>query len=62
MNDRIAKLQLRVRAPHRDHAASQGRYPEELRAEIIAVARSGRTTGRSFYRLARERLECRLRR
>ena len=32
MNDRIAKLQRRVRALHRGHAASQVRYPDELRA------------------------------
>jgi transposase-like protein len=54
MNDRIAKLQLRVRALHRGHAASQVRYPDELRAEVIAVARAGRTAGRSLHRLARE--------
>src|SRR5207247_1064784 len=54
MDDRVAKLQLRVRALHRGHAGSQIRYPEDLRAEIIAVARAGRTAGRSVYRLARE--------
>jgi transposase-like protein len=54
MNDRIAKLQLRIRALHRGHAASQVRYPEDLRAEIIAVARAGQTVGGSVYRLARE--------
>jgi len=54
MNDRVAKLQPRVRALHRGHARSQIRYPEDLRAEIIAVARAGRTAGRSLYRLARE--------
>ena len=54
MNDRIAKLQLRVRALHRGHAASQVRYPDELRAEIIAVARADRIAGRSLYRLARQ--------
>ena len=32
MNDRIAKLQLRIRALHRGHAASQVRYPEDLSA------------------------------
>ena len=54
MNDRIAKLQHRVRALHRGHAAGQVRYPDELRAEIIAVARAGRSAGRSLYRLARQ--------
>ena len=54
MNDRIAKLQLRIRALHRGHAASQVRYPADLRAEIIAVARAGQTAGGSVYRLARE--------
>ncbi len=54
MNDRVAKLQPRVRALHRGHARSQIRYPEDLRAEIIAVARAGRTAGHSLYRLARE--------
>ena len=54
MDDRVAKLQPRVRALHRGQAGSQIRYPEDLRAEIIAVARAGRTAGRSVYRLARE--------
>src|SRR5712692_9138715 len=54
MDDRVAKLQPRVRALHRGHARSQIRYPEDLRAEVIAVARAGRTAGRSLYRLARE--------
>src|SRR5438128_5666418 len=54
MDDRVAKLQPRVRALHRGQAGSQIRYPEDLRAEIIAVARAGRTAGPSVYRLARE--------
>src|SRR5207244_2015731 len=54
MDDRVAKLQPRVRALHRGQAGSQIRYPEDLRAEIIAVARAGQTVGGSVYRLARE--------
>lgn len=54
MNDRVRQLQLRIRALHRGHAVSQVRYPDDLRAEIIAVARAGRTAGRSLARLARE--------
>ena len=42
MDDRVAKLQPRVRALHRGQAGSQIRYPEDFRAEIIAVARAGR--------------------
>lgn len=54
MDDRVAKLQLRVRALHRGQAGSQIRYPENLRAEIVAVTRANRTAGRSVCRLARE--------
>jgi transposase-like protein len=54
MDDRVPKLRLRFRALRRGQAASQVRYPEDLRAEILAVARAGRTTGRSVHRLARE--------
>ena len=54
MNDRVRQLQLRIRALHRGQARSQIRYPEDLRAEITAVAQAGRTAGRSVYRLARE--------
>jgi hypothetical protein len=54
MDDRVGKLQLRIRALRRDHAASQVRYPENLRAEIRAVARAGRAAGRSMTSLARE--------
>lgn len=54
MDDRLAKLQLRIRALHRGQAASQIRYPEDLRADIIAAARAARAAGRSIYSLARD--------
>ena len=54
MDDRIAKLKIRVRALHRGQAASQVRYPEDLRAEITAVTHDARAAGRSVYIVARE--------
>jgi len=54
MDDRIAKLKIRVRALHRGQAASQVRYPEDLRAEITAVTHDARVAGRSVYIVARE--------
>jgi len=54
MDDRVAKLKIRVRALHRGHVASQVRYPEDLRAEIAAVTRAASAAGRSVYSLARE--------
>ena len=54
MDDRVAKLQFRVRALHRGGAASQVRYPEDLRAEITTVTRAARAAGRSVSSLARE--------
>ena len=41
MDDRVSMLQLGVRALHRGQAANRIRYPEELRAELVAVARAG---------------------
>ena len=54
MEDRVRNLRLRIRALHRGHAPSQVRYPEDLRAEIGAAARAGRSAGRSMTSLARE--------
>ena len=54
MNDRVAKLQLLIRALRRGRSASQVRYPEDLRAEITAVTRAAKAAGRSVYSLARE--------
>ena len=49
MDDRIRKLKLRVRALHQGQVASQVRYPEDLRAEIVSVTREARAAGRSVY-------------
>jgi hypothetical protein len=54
MDDRIAKLKIRVRALHRGRVASQVRYPEDLREEITVVTRAVQAAGRSMYSLARE--------
>jgi hypothetical protein len=49
MDDRIAKLKIRVRALHRGQAASQVRYPEDLRLEV--TFRHGRVLAAYFYLL-----------
>jgi len=54
MDDRVAKLKIRVRALRRGQVASQVRYPRGLRAEITAVTHDARAAGRSIYSLARE--------
>ena len=54
MDDRVRKLRLRIRAQRQGHAASQVRYPEDLRAEIVTIVRAGRVAGRSLSHLARE--------
>jgi DNA-binding phage protein len=54
MDDRLAKLQLRIRALHHSQAASQIRYPEDLRADIIATARAATAAGRSISSVARD--------
>jgi len=53
MDHRIRQLRIRIRALHRGHARTGTRYPEDLRAEIVTLARSGRATGRSLSTLAR---------
>jgi transposase-like protein len=52
MDDHIRQLRVRIRALHRGHARTGTRYPEELRAEIVTLARAGRATGRSLSSLA----------
>ena len=41
MDDRLAALQLRIRALRRGQAVSQIRYPEDLWADIVAAGRAG---------------------
>ena len=53
MDDRVRQLQLRIRTLHRGRPANRIRYPQELRAEIVAVARAGHAAGRSVHSLAR---------
>ena len=53
MDDRVRQLQLRIRALHRGQPANRIRYPQELRAEIVAVAGAGHAAGRSINSLAR---------
>ena len=54
MDDRVRQLQSRIRALHRRQAGSRIRYPEDLRAEIVAVTRAARAAGRSVNRLAQD--------
>jgi transposase-like protein len=53
MDERIRQLQYRIRALHRGHAKTGTRYPEDLRAEVVTLARAGRAAGRSLSSLAR---------
>jgi transposase-like protein len=53
MDERIRQLQYRIRALHRGHARTGTRYPEDLRAEVVTLARANRTAGRSLSSLAR---------
>ena len=45
MDDRLAALQLRIRALRRGQAVSQIRYPEDLRADIVAAGRAAKAAG-----------------
>ena len=53
MDDHIRQLRIRIHAQHRGHARTGTRYPEDLRAEIVTLARAGRAAGRSLGSLAR---------
>jgi len=53
MDDHIRQLRVRIHAQHREHARTGTRYPEDLRAEIVTLARAGRAAGRSLGSLAR---------
>ena len=53
MDDRVRQLQLRIRALHRGQPANRIRYPQKLRAEIVAAAGAGHAAGRSVNSLAR---------
>jgi hypothetical protein len=52
MDDRVAALQLRIRALRRGQALSQIRCPEDLRADIVAAGRAAKAAGRSIYSVA----------
>ena len=53
MDERIRQLRVRIHALHRGHAKTGTRYPGEVRAEVVTLARAGRAAGRSLRSLAR---------
>jgi hypothetical protein len=53
MDERIRQLRVRIHALHRGHAKTGTRYPGEVRAEVVTLARAGRAAGRSLSSLAR---------
>jgi transposase-like protein len=53
MDHRIRQLRGRIRALHRGHARTGTRYPEDLRAEIVTLARAGQAAGRSLSSVGR---------